>query len=147
MCDSPFKPEAPALCCDETQEHLIFIGKHRPLSQYPRWARAVVRFAYWLTDYSDAQESAGIARSWEEAAALCADRPDGYFGQKLPVGSLLPDEPCQLEPTVFFKTEAPDFYQNYRPKFLAVPTEQFEKLGKKLEVETVSRNGSAARHA
>jgi hypothetical protein len=131
MCASPFQLDTTDANAEE--ETLIFVGKHRPLSDYPLWARWVVRFAYWLTDYSDAQESAGIAHSWEEAAALCVDRPAGYFGQRLPIGSLLPDEPCQLEPTVFFKTDAPEFYRKYKPKFLAVPVSTFNRLDERIE--------------
>lgn len=134
--------DANAPVCDVAGERMIFVGKTKPLALFPLWARLLIRLVYKLTDYSAGQESAGVARSWEEAEALVAAQEikdgqrDSYFGHELPLGSLLPDEPCQLNPTRFFKTEAPGFYQNYRPKFLAVPTEQFEKLGKKLEVDT-----------
>lgn len=145
--------DADAPVCAAPAKTQVYIGKCRPLALYPRWARLVIRFVYWLTDYSAGQESAGIADTWEEAEALVASQEikdgqrDSYFGIELPVGALLPDEPCQLNPTRFFKTDAPGFYARYRPKFVAVPTEPFEKLSQKLEVDTLSTNGSAARHA
>jgi hypothetical protein len=143
MCSSPFNPDEPTAATDE--ETLIYIGKHRPLSDYPKWARIIVRLAYWLTDYSDSQESAGIARSWDEAYELAAECPDGYFGMELPLGSLLPDEPCQLKPTVFFKTDAPDFYKNYRPKFLAIPASHFVEVNHRLAaLETKQKRRAAS---
>lgn len=110
--------ESAAAALDDQEAALVLI-KHDPITNYPWWARALLYFTYWVTEYSGEAQLQSICTTIKRAEELVED--EGYRGIWIPVNDSLPPGRCQWKPAIHFKSPLRKRYEGYRPKFIAIP--------------------------
>lgn len=104
-----------------------YVGKHsRPLSDYPLWARWLIRGVYFLTGYQVTAEAVAICSDELMADRLCEDA--SYFYKPLYVDMALPSVPCSLGPTMWPRSDARKLYEKRSPDMIAMTRHEFELL-------------------
>jgi len=99
-------------------EQVIVLLKKDPITNYSWWARWLLYFAYWLTNYDGGIQLVTVCHTEAEAESFAKDA--GHRGIWLFVNKPLPDERCQWRPAIHFKSPLKDRYLNYTPELLTV---------------------------
>lgn len=99
-------------------EEGFVVLKKDPITNYALWARSLLYFVYWLTDYSSGIELMSVCTSKDRAEELCVDA--GYRIISLPIDESLPEEKCQWKPEIHPKSPFRNLYMQYAPRLIAV---------------------------
>lgn len=101
----------------DCEEGLVVLKKD-PITNYPLWARWLLLFSYWVTNYDGGVEFMSICTSQDKAESMCED--SGYRIIALPIDEPLPKERCQWKPAIHPKSPFRKLYMQYAPKLIAV---------------------------
>ena len=115
-------------------EEVLVVLKKDPITDYPWWARWLLYFAYWLTNYDGGIELVTVSHNEAEGEQFA--KHAGYRGVWLFVNKPLPDERCQWRPAVHFKSPFKNRYANYTPELVAVDARKFNDLRKSIKTLT-----------
>lgn len=115
---------------------LYCVGKRRPISELTPEQQEMVREAYrethWSSDYG--VELLGVYTSKALAQEACKERGPNYFVTKLPIDSLLPDEPVFGDWAHQFPgSEAAVMYENMESATQAVLVSDLRIMADELE--------------
>ena len=101
-------------CEIETIETAFFVGKRRPLSDFPLWKQWLVRFIYFALGWSNGDAVEAMAICTDKALAEDMANKPGWFLVRLPINTPLPDEPCQFREHTFPHSEEQERYETER---------------------------------
>lgn len=116
-------------------ERAFLVWKRRPLSDLPLWKRSLIRFVYFVAEWStgDGIEFQAIITD-EELAKDLASRP-GWAVHELPVNECLPEETCQYGKHLFPSSDAAQRYSGRQLGMVAVPHHAIKQLARALHTE------------
>lgn len=99
-------------------EECLVVLKKDPITNYPLWARWLLLFSYWVTNYDGGVELMSVCTSQDKAEAMCED--SGYRIIALPIDEPLPKERCQWKPAIHPKSPFRKLYKQHVTRLIAV---------------------------
>jgi hypothetical protein len=115
-------------------DQVLVLLKKDPITDYPWWARWLLYFTYWLTNYDGGIQLVTVSRTEAEAERFAKDA--GYRGIWLFMNKPLPDERCQWRPAVHFQSPLKERYLNHAPELLAVEADKVQALRRSIKALT-----------